>query len=158
MLNGTFELNLLVWYDSWSCEEYCLEWDDIEVVVLSQVSPSQPFISPDQLQLQLDTPLQPGLLHSSNVEDIHPHLHLHCSHLTTLISADGWETGLIVSGVRILHNVTMSLIRLISAVRDTWRQWLSLWCRLYWNQTHRCTDETEECKIRRCKRTQCPRN
>ena len=88
-------------------------WDDVEILFCSQVSPVQPGIMPVHLQLKLDGPLERGLLHVGDVDDVHGDV----DRGGAVVLGDGREAGNVLAGGRELDEVTSSLISLISALR-----------------------------------------
>ena len=90
-----------------------LEWDDVEVLFSSQVSPVQSRIVPVHLELQLDSPLERGLLDVGDVDDVHRDV----DGGGAAVLGDGREAGDVLTRGRELDQVTASLISLVLALR-----------------------------------------
>ena len=90
-----------------------LEWNAVEVLFSSQVSPVQPGIQPVHLELQLHSPLKRGLLHIGDVDDVHGDV----DRGGAVVLGDGREAGDVLARGRELDEVTASLISLVPALR-----------------------------------------
>ena len=95
------------------CKPLYLKGDAVEVLFSSQIAPVQPRVKPVHLELQLDSPLERGLLHVCNVDDVHGDV----DRGGAVVLRDGREAGDVLTRGRELDQVTASLISLVLALR-----------------------------------------
>ena len=106
-----FLSNIISLLDNVICTH--LKWNAVEVLFFSQVPPVEPRIVPVHLKLKLDSPLERGLLHVGDVDDVHGDI----DGGGAAVLGHGREAGDVLTRGRELDQVTASLISLVLALR-----------------------------------------